>query len=268
MFTTFQKAVLATIAGSALLLAFVLAAKTPALAASGIPGVLGSDRAALSAGSNGGIAPGIVTTGGGTTKVKPDIAIIGAGATVQSTTAADAQSKVAERIAKILAAAKALGVADRDIQSSGYSIQPQYSYGRGGDQPQTPTIVGYQATQMVSITFRKVDEAGKALDALVRNEGATNASLTFALEDMKPAQAEARRRAIEDAKSKAEAMARTAGVRVGKVVSITDQSVSLPYRDAKFGLGAAPAQQAAPDTQVPVGDLEIVVSVQVQFAIE
>lgn len=262
MLTTFQKAVLATIAGSALLLAFVVAAKGPAaLAATPFAG--GANGAALSVvGGTSGIAPGVVTTGAGSVKLKPDIAILQVGATVQASTAADAQAQVADRIARMLAAAKGLGIADSDIQTSSYQIHPQYAYDdRGG----TPRITGYQAVQMLTITLNVVADAGKALDALVRNDGATNASITFALKDPKNAEAEARRLAVEDARSKAQAMASAAGVSLGKAIAINDQSVGTPFKGERT-LQVAPG--AAADTQIPTGDLEIVISVQVQFAIQ
>jgi hypothetical protein len=265
MLTTFQKAVLATIAGSALLLAFIVAAKAPAaLASTPLAGFgSGANGSALAIyGGSGNIAPGVVTTGDATVKIRPDIAIVSAGATVQAATAADAQAQVADRVTKILAAAKGLGVADADIQTAGYSISPTYAYDdRGGN----PRITGYQAQQMVTLTLRTITDAGKALDALVQNEGATNVGIQFSLNDPKAAQAEARKLAVEDARSKAEAMARTAGVSLGKVVAISDQSVSIPFKgafDARLEMGAAAG------SQVPVGDLEIVVQVMVQFAIQ
>lgn len=265
MFTTFQKAVLATIAVSALLLAFVIAAKAPtALAATPLAGFGGGANGSAMAvyGGSGNIAPGVVTTGDATVKIRPDIAIVSAGATVQASTAAAAQAQVADRVTRILAAAKGLGVADADIQTAGYSISPTYAYDdRGGN----PRITGYQAQQMVTLTLRTITDAGKALDALVQNDGATNVGIQFSLNDPKAAQADARRLAVEDARSKAEAMARTAGVSLGKVVAISDQSVNIPFKgamDARLEFGAAAG------TQVPVGDLEIVVQVQVQFAIQ
>lgn len=261
MLTTFQKAVIATIAGSALLLAFVVAAKAPAaLAATPLGG--GPNGSALAVyGPSGQINPGIVTTGAGKVKLRPDIAILQVGATVQAATAADAQAQVADRIGRILAAAKGLGIADADVQTASYSISPQYAYDdRGG----TPRITGYQAVQMVQVTLRSVADAGKALDALVRGDGATNASITFALNDPKGSEAEARRLAIEDARSKAQAMASAAGVSLGKAIAINDQSYSSPLDAKRLEFQAG---QAA-DSQLPVGDLEIVINVQVQFAIQ
>ena len=210
-------------------------------------------------GGGGAPVPGILTNGDGTVKVRPDVAILSIGATAQAPTAAAAQTGVAERIARILQRAKDLKVADRDLKSSGYTITPQHANrgGIGGD----PVITGYQAQQLLTVTLRDVDGAGKALDALVQNEGATNLSLRFAIEDPKQSQGEARKTAIEDARAKAQAMAQAAGVRLGKVLSITETGTSVP----------SPLQSVAgplrADTQVPVGDLDVVVRVQVQFSI-
>ncbi len=255
MLTTFHKAVLGTIAGSAILLALVVAAGGNT-APGAVPTVIASS-------TNGGIAPGIVTVGDATVKIKPDIAVLSVGATAQAATAAEAQARVAERIDRMLKAAKALGIADKDTKSAGYTIAPQYAYDRG----QAPRITGYQATQTLALTLRKIEEAGKALDSLVQGDAATSASIGFSLEDPKAAQGQARKLAIEDARGKADAMASTAGVRLGGVIAITDNSQSgpVPYYEKRLDM-AQPAPAAA--TQIPVGDLEIVVRVQVQFAIQ
>lgn len=250
MLTTFQKAVLATVALSALLITVAIGGRGAAATTLIMPP------------NTGGPAAGIVTTGDATIKIRPDIALITVGVTVQAATAADAQAQAAERVAKILARAKQLGVADADTKNGGYSIQPQYAYGPN----QAPKITGYQATQQVVLTYRKVDDAGKALDALVQNDGATNASLQFALEDPKGAQADARKKAVADAKAKAQAMADAAGVRLGAAISVSDQSsgggIAL---DSYKGLAGMPAPLA--QTQIPVSELDIVIRVTVQFTI-
>lgn len=254
MLTNFQKYVLATIAGGAVLLALAIAARGPALAATPAVTVVPSGGAA--------IPPGVVTVGEATVKVKPDIAILSVGATAQAATAASAQAQVAERIERMLAQARALGFADKDIATAGYSIAPLYAY----DEGRAPTITGYQATQMLTLKLRAIGDAGKALDALVQNDGATNASVTFTLEDPKPAQAEARRLAVEEARAKAEAMARAAGVSLGTAIAISDTTpLAIPYAEKRYDL-AAPVP--APATQLPVGELDVVVQVQVQFAIQ
>jgi uncharacterized protein YggE len=245
---------LALIGGSAVLVALVLAARAPAVAAT-LPAVIPP--------ISGPISPGIVTVGDATVKIKPNLAIITVGVTVQAATAADAQAQAADRIARVLNAAKALGIADKDTKSGGYSIQPQYAYDRGN----APKITAYQATQQIVLSYRKVDEAGKALDALVQNDGATNASVQFALEDPKTAQADARAKAIADARAKAQAMADAAGVKVGTVISVSDLSSSVGPYQAYDAVKGMPAPMPGAQTQIPVADLDIVIHVTVQFSI-
>ncbi len=259
MLTTYQKAVLATIAGSALLIALVLAVRAPALAATGGSGAFGPFGLSQVVSSNA-IAPGIVTTGDATIFVQPDTATISVGTTVQAATAADAQARLAESIARVLEAAKAFGIADGDVETSSYSIQPNYVF----DDRAAPRIDGYQAQQLVTVTLHDVTRSGAALDALVRDTGATNASIGFSLADPKPEQAEARKLAIEDARAKAQSMAAAAGVALGRVVAISDQSVGMPFQ----GIARQELQVGAADTQIPTGDLQISVRVQMQFEIQ
>ena len=253
MLTTFQKSVLVTLAASGLLVALVLAARGPALAA-------GSPQ--INVVTNAQIAPGIVTTGDATVKIKPDIAIISVGAVAQGASAQEAQSAVADRVARILDKAKSLGIADKDTKNSGYNITPQYAYGPN----QAPRITGYQATQTISLTLRDTAAAGKALDALVQGDAANTVSIQFTLDDPKPARANARNLAITDARSKADAMANAAGVHVGRVIAIADQTSSAPQTVVAYDKAAG--VPASAQTQIPVGDLDVVVHVQVQFEIQ
>lgn len=258
MLTTFQKAVLGAIGGAAVLIALVISAK-----ASPVPSLpVGGNGTLAIPVNSGGIAPGIVTTGDGTAKVKPDVAIITVGAVAQAATAADAQAQVAQRVDAILKHAKDLGIADKDTKNAGYTIQPQYASGPG----QAPKITGYQASQQISLTYRNVDGAGKALDALVQGDAANTISIRLTLDDPKQAQADARAQAIADARSKAEAMAKSAGVALGKVIAIDDLSASVPSSGGRTVL-AQPAPAFAP-SQIPTGDLDVVVRVQVQFEIQ
>lgn len=257
--TAFQKAILAVLSGGILTIALVLAAKTPAGAAATLPLSGGTQPTVLVPGT-GAPPPGVLSTGEGTVKVRPDLAVVSIGVTVQALTAAEAQSQVAERIAKILERAKQLGIAAKDIANAGWRVEPQYAYGEG----RAPRLTGFQATQQLSLNVRQVDGVGKVLDALVA-DGATNASVRFTLEDPKQAQAEARRLAVEDARAKADAMARAAGVRLGKAVSLSEVSLGGPiFRERDF---AAPMPAKAV-TEIPVSDLDVVVRVQVQFAID
>ncbi|HKC20013.1 MAG TPA: SIMPL domain-containing protein [Candidatus Dormibacteraeota bacterium] len=200
------------------------------------------------------IQQAILTSGDATVSKKPDLAIVGAGIDSQGSSASAAQSDLNAKASKLIARIKALGVADGDLNTTGYWIGPVY--GSGGE-----TISGFHATEQLQLKWHTVDSVGRALDAIVQEGGATNIYVTFTLNDPKPAQAEARSQAIADARSKASAMASAAGVKVGQVLQISDLSANTrtPYPFAA-------AASAAP-TQVPVGQIDIEVSVEVDFAI-
>lgn len=201
------------------------------------------------------VTPGILTSGEATVSKKPDLAIIGAGIESQDSTASGAQADLSAQASKLIARIKALGVADGDLNTTGYWIGPVYG-------PQGQTVTGFRAAEQLQLKWHNVDSVGKALDAIVQEGGATNIYVTFTLNDTKPAQAEARSLAIGDAKAKASAMASAAGVKLGQVVQVSDlnSSTRVPYPFAASGAAAAP-------TQVPVGQIDVQVSVEVDFAI-
>ena len=217
------------------------------------PIVLTSSPSATFASSS--ISPAILTSGDAIVSKKPDLAILSAGIESQQSTAAGAQSDLAAKAAKLIARIKALGVPDQDLSTAGYWVGPVYS-------PSGQSVSGYRASEQLRAKWHNVDSVGKALDAVVQEGGATNVSVSFGLADPKAAQAEARTLAIADARAKAAAMAAAAGVRLGQVIQVSDLSTQGRYPQPVYG-GAA---QAAP-TQVPVGELEIQVTVEVDFAI-
>jgi uncharacterized protein len=206
--------------------------------------------------SPGALETGILTSGDATVSVKPDLAIVAAGVDSQQSTAAAAQSDLARKESQLIARVKSLGVADKDVTTSGYWIGPVY--GSSGQ-----TVTGYRATEQLQLKWHNVDSVGRLLDGIVQQGGATNISVSFGLNDPKSAQGQARSLAIADARSKADAMASAAGVHVGQVLRISDLSASsrppVPF-DAAAGSVAVP-------TQVPVGQMDVTVTVEVDFAI-
>lgn len=260
MFSSFQKAVVATIAGAAIVIALVIAAKGPALASGG--GQSFGSPLTMTTPVSGTVAPGVLTTGDGTVKIRPDTAIVSVGAVAQAATAAEAQAGVADRVDRILKQAASLGVAEKDTKTTSYQIQPQYAYA----QDKAPRITGYQASQQIQFTFRKIDGVGKALDALTANEAANTLAIRLTVDDPKPAAADARRLAIEEARSKAAAMAKAAGVSLGRVIAVSDLSSPSGQLGDSVKLAIPAAGRA--DTQIPTGDLDVTVRVQVQFEIQ
>jgi uncharacterized protein len=199
--------------------------------------------------------PGVFASGDATVSTKPDVAFLMVGVQSSRPTAASAQSDLASKAAKLIAKAKAIGIADKDISTSGYSVNPNYV-------GSNTTIDGYMASEQISLKWHNVDTAGNALDTLVQSGGATNVSVGFGLADPKAAQARAL--AIADAKSKAQAMADAAGVRLGQVMRVSDTSA---YGNTPMLGYAAPSAAAPVSTQIPVGQLDVEVTVEVDFAI-
>jgi uncharacterized protein YggE len=200
--------------------------------------------------------PGVITSGDGLVSKKPDLALISVGVESKESTATAAQQDLAAKAGKLIARAKALGIVDKDINTSGYFVGPNYV--------SSNTIDGYRAFEQLRLKWHDVDTVGKALDALVQEGGGTQINAGFTLADPKVAQAEARSLAVGDARSRAQAMTGAAGVKLGKVLRVSDVSVT-GYRSANYDVGALAA--SAP-TQVPVGQLDVQVSVEVDFAID
>ena len=202
------------------------------------------------------VESGVFTSGDATVSLKPDLAIVSAGVDSQQGTAAGAQSDLAAKAGKLIARIKTLGVSDADLSTVGYGVGPIYA-------PGELTITGYRASEQLQVKWHNVDTVGKTLDAMVQEGGATNITVGFGLADPKSAQADARTRAIADARSKAQAMASAAGVRLGQVIRVSDLSTAsrLPM-PLDFAGAAAPAA-----TQVPVGQVDVQVTVEVDYAL-
>jgi len=200
--------------------------------------------------------PGVVTSGDATVSKKPDLALISVGVESKESSASAAQQDLGSKAGKLIARGKALGIADKDITTSGYWVGPNYV-------APDATISGYRASETLLLKWHSVDTIGKTLDALVQEGGASQISVGFTLADAKAARAEARTLAIADARSRAQAMAAAAGVKLGKVLRISDLS-SSGYSSPAFDVKGA----ARATTQVPVGQLDVLVSVEVVFAID
>jgi uncharacterized protein len=202
--------------------------------------------------------PGVFASGDATVSKKPDIAFVSVGIESLKPTASAAQNDLASKAAKLIAKAKALGIADKDISTSGYSVSPNYVGSNS-------TIDGYRVSEQIQLKWHNVDTVGAALDSLVQQGGATNASVGFGLANPKPAQAEARALAIADARTKAQGMADAAGVKLGQVIRVSDLSYGGTPMYGSFDL-AGKAALAVP-TQIPVGQLDVHVTVEVDFAL-
>jgi uncharacterized protein YggE len=195
--------------------------------------------------------PSITVTGEATISAEPNQAQIDIGVVTQARTAPEASKENAERLTRVLAEVKKLlGKAD-EVKTSGYALTPTYRYPQGGK----PEIVGYNASNTVRIKTTNLEIVGRLIDSAMQ-AGANNVNrLMFTLKDEQGAQLEALRAASAKAKTKAEAIAASLGLKIVKVASVTEgeRAIQPIFRQAL----AARAEAAPTPTPVEPGTVEI-----------
>jgi uncharacterized protein YggE len=158
-----------------------------------------------------------VSATGESTRV-PDIAVISAGVVTRASTAGSAMQQNAQRMERVIAALRAAGVADRDIQTSNLSLNPEYHY--GDNQP--PRLTGYTASNQVNIRFRDIRNSGRVLDVLVAQGANQINGPTLTLDQPQAALDEARANAVAVGRVRAQIYARSLGMQVVRIVSVSE----------------------------------------------
>jgi uncharacterized protein YggE len=186
----------------------------------------------------------ISISGTGETKAAPDEALLSAGVTTNAHTAAAALTANTKAMNAVFATLKKVGVADKDMQTSDFSVQPQYSSDKG---PQR--IIGYQVSNNVSVTVENLSGLGATLDALV-SSGANNiGDIAFGFRDPKSLMQKARATAVADAIARAQVIAKAAGVSLGPITSISESGGNY---DAPRPMYRAMSAMAASVNPAPV----------------
>jgi uncharacterized protein YggE len=194
----------------------------------------------------------------------PDIATIRAGVVTQSPTAAAALGENAQRMARVVKALKAAGVADRDVTTSNVSLSPQYRY--ADNQP--PAITGYQASNSVSVKFRDIARSGAVLDALVQSGANQIDGPSMSIASPDSALDAARGDAMKRARARAELYARAANLHVERIVSINEAGENdggSPHPPVFMARMAAQQDSA---TTVMAGETDVSVTLQVRFLLK
>lgn len=214
-----------------------------------------------------GMASGITVQGIGEVMVKPDIARLQLGVQTQAKEAAQAASDNAERTSALIRAVRAAGVAEKDIQTSGYGISPQYDYSQ--QKPGAPPVlVNYQVNNTVRVIVRKIGDASKVLDAAIKAGANVAGGIAFDLDDPTAARAEALRKAVSDAALKAKVIA--AAANLGEIVlqSVTEGGgFSSPRPMMEMGAMRSMAVADAAQTPVAPGEQTIRATVTVRYRI-
>ncbi len=204
----------------------------------------------------------IGVSGTGRVFVQPDTAIASIGVDITAPTLAEATQQANEKMTAVINAIKTQGVDAKDIQTSSYNVYPITNQPKEGE---TPKITGYHVTNIVTVKIRNIANVGKVLDAAIAAGANSVNSVYFTVDDPTKAESEARTLAVKDAMAKAETLASAAGVKVGKIMTITELSggVQPLYKTAEYA--AAPAADGA--GPVETGQNEISVTVEMHFEI-
>lgn len=200
-------------------------------------------------------------TGEGTASVKPDIAVVNAGVIARGDTVKSAQDQLNSAINKVSEAIKKAGVEAKDIQTSNYNINPEYDF-RGGPQ----RITGYTASTNLVIKVRNIDMVNQVIDEATANGANQIGGISFDVDDKSKVEDEARKKAVESAKKKAESAANIAGFRLGRMINYSESFNGGP-RPIPFAVGMAESAIKAQDTVVEPGSSEIKVVVTLSYEI-
>lgn len=196
-------------------------------------------------------------------KSAPDRASIGAGVMTQAPTAVEAMRLNAAAMDRVVRAIKARGIADRDIQTSGISLSPQYDYS-GQQNGQPPRLIGYQVSNQVRITTADIARLGPLLDTLVSAGGNNIDGPNFFVADPEALLDTARDAAVRRAADRALRYARAAGYRTVTLVSLSEGGAVPPQPMPMYRMAADAVGAAAP-TPVQPGQVSNSVTISVQY---
>lgn len=190
---------------------------------------------------------------------KPDIATLSTGVVTEAPDANTALRENARRMTAVVQAIRAAGIAERDVQTSGVTVGPQYQY----QDRQAPRITGYQATNTVSLKVRDLAKLGDVIDALAAQGANQIHGPSFGIDQPEPVQDEARRAAVASARARAEAYAEALGLSVRRIVSI-NEGVGGGVRPMPMMAMRMEADAGASTPVVP-GENTLSVSIEVVF---
>ena len=216
------------------------------------------------------IAPGntlLTVSADGRSLRTPDLAVFNAGVASSGKTAGEALRSNAADMNRVIAALMRAGIADRDIQTSNLSLNPVYApqVQRPDGQYEQPQqrIIGYQANNSVTVRQRNLAEFGRVIDTLVEAGANQVNGPSFQMDDPDAASDEARLAAMKKARARAELYARAAGLRVGRILSISESGGYNPGPPVMFARMAADSAPAP--SPVAAGEIQLNANVTVLF---
>lgn len=205
-------------------------------------------------------------SGTGNVTSKPDIAYISSGVITEAKTADRALDQNSKAMAQVIAALKNGAIADKDIQTSSFSVQPRYSVASKITGRQRE-IIGYRVSNQVTVTVRDLTKLGDVLDTVVSVGANRLGGIRFSVDNPKPLLKEARKLAIADAISKARLYTEAAGVKLGTITSIVESTVRQP-RPSFYGRSSSVRRRGRRRVPVQAGEQKTSVRVNVIWTLE
>ena len=197
----------------------------------------------------------------GSVKSAPDMATVTLGVTANAASAGAATQIEAQKMTATIAALKARGIEAKDIQTSGLSLNAQYDFPQNAPRK----LTGYEASNRVTIVVRDLARTGAVIDAAVASGANGIDGVTFGLSNPKPLQDEARRKAVSALSDKAQLYATATGMRLSRLVNLTEGSDSAPGPQPMFKAMAARSMLAEAVTPVEGGQIEVRVTLSATY---
>ena len=204
----------------------------------------------------------VMVSGEGEAVGIPDIATITFSVIEQADAVADVTAAANVTMENVVTVLKGAGIADADIQTTGYNLYPRYDYtkvSRG-------EIIGYQLPQSVTVKVRQLDTIGEVIDAVTTTGINDVSSPIFEIDEPDQVKTEARAEAFEKAKAKAASLAEAAGVRLGDIVTFSESdggAIQPYYKSYEYALSDDTGAEAV----IEPGSQEFTVSVSVTYAL-
>ena len=202
----------------------------------------------------------ITVTGIGETAAAPDMAVLNIGVRTEGATAAEALRQNSMQMRATIDTLQELGIEERDIQTTGLTVNPRYDYQRNNA---NPPLIGFTASNMASVKLRDLDQAGGVIDEAVRSGANSLSGISFSFADPEPLYERARRDAVAKVQAKAAVLSEAAGVRLGPILSIREGHAQTP--------GPIPGMmrmEAAADSFAPIQSGETTVTTSVTIIYE
>lgn len=209
-------------------------------------------------------------SGEGKVTAKPDIALVDLSIVTDAKTSKVAQDDNSKKSTKLIDFLKSQNINEKDIKTTSYNIQPQYSYPNSPYDKVTerPQIIGYQVNQTIEVTIRDLGKVDAILDGVVTTGVNQVYGLRFSIENPEKLKEEAREKAIKDAEAKASTLEGQLGIRLGRIINFSESGngyVPPYYYDKVMNLES----RAGGDVpSVQIGENEILVNVSITYQIK